>query len=96
MWRKPDQIVQPYNFGDEASKRTCLWLKGLPQLEHTKEVGHGEYVITKKGNKVSKWFSDSYINAKTAEERRTLISKTFPSIAKAIADQWGKYLLEVC
>ena len=43
IWRKPDQIIQPYMFGDEFSKSTCLWLKGLPLLTPTKMVGKGEF-----------------------------------------------------
>lgn len=41
-WQKPNQILQPYHFGDEATKTTCLWLKGLPPLKHTQIVGKGE------------------------------------------------------
>lgn len=50
-WRKPDQIIEPWQFGDEASKKTCLWLKNLPQLIPTKIVGKGEFVISRNGNK---------------------------------------------
>ena len=54
--RIEEEVRNTLNYleSDEASKKTCLWLKGLPQLKHTNEVGHGEYIITKKGNKVSK------------------------------------------
>ena len=44
QWKKPQQIVQPYHFGDEASKTTCLWIKNLPSLKHTNEVGKGDWV----------------------------------------------------
>jgi len=86
--KKPDQIVQPYQFGDEASKKTCLWLKGLPLLKETKVVGKGERVILSSGRSLPKWYSDALTKSKSAEERRTLRSKTFPGLAKAMAEQW--------
>jgi len=89
--RKPDQIIQPWMFGDEATKTTCLWLKNLPKLEPTNVVGKGERTIFKSGKSHPKWYADALANAKTAAERRTLRSKTFPGIAKAIAQQWGKF-----
>ena len=88
-WRKPDQIVQPYMFGDEATKTTCLWLKNLPQLLPTEIVGKGERIKFKSGKSQPKWYSDALVKAKTPEERRTLRSKTFPGFAKAMAEQWG-------
>ena len=92
-YRKPDQVVQPYYFGDEASKSTCLWLKNLPVLEKTKEVGTGEWVELNSGKRLPKWYSDALVKAKTAEERRNLRSKTFPGFAKALAEQWSEYVL---
>lgn len=93
MWRKPDQIIQPWQFGDEFNKPTCLWLKGLPKLEHTNIVGKGEMVthVTKSGKlKIdSKWYYDA-IKIKDNKERSKFRSKTFPGIAKAMAMQWGK------
>jgi hypothetical protein len=89
-YRKPDQIVHPYQFGDEASKATCLWLKNLPKLEPTKIVGKGERVTFKSGKSQPKWYSDAFSKAKTPEERRTMRSKTFIGIAKAMAEQWTK------
>jgi hypothetical protein len=95
---KYNQIIQPYQFGHEASKSTCLWLKGLPNLIPTKIVGKGEFHewIGKNGKKKrqSKWYFEALLKAKTPEERRTLRSKTFPGIAKAMAEQWGKELIE--
>ena len=93
-YRKPDQIVQPYWFGDPFSKTTCLWLKNLSPLEPTNMVDKGEYVELKSGKRLPKWYSDALTKAKTADERRTLRSKTFPGFAKAIAEQWSKELLE--
>ena len=90
--RKPEQIIQPWMFGDEASKTTCLWLKNLPKLNPTDIVGKGEFVeweVNGKKKRQAKWFLDALTKAKTSEERRTLRSKTFIGIAKAMADQWG-------
>ena len=92
-FRKPDQIVQPYWFGDPFSKATCLWLKNLSPLKPTNMVDKGEYVVLSSGKKLPKWYSDALTKAKTAEERRTLRSKTFPGFAKAIAEQWSEELL---
>lgn len=89
--RKPDQIIQPYMFGDEASKKTCLWLKNLPALKATNLVGKGERVYYKSGKSHPKWYAEALTKAKTPQERSTLRSKTFPGIAKAIAEQWGGY-----
>jgi hypothetical protein len=91
--RKPDQIIQPYMFGDEATKTTCIWLKNLPKLEATKMVGKGERTVFKSGKSHPKWYADALANAKTPAERRTLRSKTFQGIARAMADQWTKNLL---
>jgi hypothetical protein len=88
-WRKPDQIIQPYMFGDEATKTTCLWLKNLPLLLPTKIVGKGERTVFSSGKSHPKWYADALKNAKTKEERQTLRSKTFQGIADAIANQWG-------
>jgi hypothetical protein len=94
-FRKPDQTIQPWQFGDEATKTTCLWLKGLPQLKHTKIVGKGERTVFKSGKSHPKWYADALANAKTDAERRTLRSKTFQGIADAIALQWGDFA-ETC
>jgi hypothetical protein len=91
-WRKPDQIVQPWMFGDSASKKTCLWLKNLPLLRPTKIVDEGEYIEFKSGRRLAKWYSDGLTKTKSSEERRTWRSKTFPGFAKAIAEQWGEDL----
>ena len=96
--RKPDQIVHPYMFGDKASKSTCLWLNNLPNLEPTDIVEKGEFIefISKKGVKKRqpRWYYDALQKAKTPEERRTLRSKTFPGIARAMANQWHEFLTE--
>ena len=79
--RKPDQIVQPYWFGHEATKTTCLWLKNLPLLEPTNMVGKGERHITKSG---PKWY-----NLPPSADRGKLRSLTFQGMADAMASQWG-------
>jgi len=91
-WRKPDQIIQPWQFGDKAQKSTCLWLKNLPKLEHTNIVEKGEFFefTSKKGEKkrMPMWYYKALQDAKTPEQRRTLRSKTFKGIAEAMAKQW--------
>ena len=93
--RKPDQIIHPWQFGDQASKSTCLWLKNLPKIKPTKIVDKGEFIefISKNGvkKKQPQWYYDALHEAKTPEERRTLRSKTFQGMAKAIADQWQHF-----
>lgn len=101
--RKPDQIIQPYFFGDEARKTTCLWLKNLPKLFHSKNldlfttnithVSEGESIEwtdkkTGKKKRQPAW----YAGAKRGNDlqiRSTERSKTFIGIAKAMAEQWG-------
>lgn len=83
-WRKPEQIIQPWQFGDKFQKSTCLWIKGLPNLISTNIVDKGEFIITPSGKKLPKWYSDN----KSAKNR----SKTFPGIAEAMATQWESYL----
>jgi site-specific DNA-cytosine methylase len=79
--RKPNQIIQPWQFGDPFQKTTCLWLKGLPPLRHTKIVDKGEFVTTPSGKRLPKWYSDN----KNPKHR----SKTFQGIADAMAEQWS-------
>jgi hypothetical protein len=93
--RKPDQIIQPYWFGDAASKSTCLWLKNLPKLEPTNIVSKGSFFEFKdrktgKNKKQPMWYYEALQQAKTPAERRTLRSKTFKGIAEAMATQWTK------
>ena len=93
-YKNPSQTIQPWQFGHKAQKATCLWLKGLPLLIPTNIVDKGEFVewIDKKtGRKKrqSKYDYDILKSAKTREERSKLRSKTFPGIAKAMAEQWG-------
>lgn len=81
-YRKPDQIIQPWQFGDEFQKTTCLWLKNLPLLKYTNIVGKGEFITYSSGRKMSKWYAEKYGDGKSR-------SVTFQGIADAMADQWG-------
>lgn len=83
LYRKPDQIIQPYQFGHTESKATCLWLKGLPKLVPTNVV-EPIYHISKTGRKYT--FNDKIWDKKLRSKIR---SKTFTGIAEAMADQWG-------
>lgn len=93
LYRKPDQIIQPYEFGDPFQKSTCLWLKNLPRLIPTNIVNKGEFYewIDSKTGKLKRQ-SSFFQNGKSKDERRKLRSKTFPGIAKAMAEQWSKVL----
>ena len=84
-YRKPDQIIQPYQFGDPFEKKTCLWLKGLPPLHKTNEVQPPPRMKLKSGKTMPDW----YARPKYSEERQRNRSKTFPGIAKAMAEQWA-------
>jgi hypothetical protein len=86
-WRKPDQIIQPFQFGDAFSKKTCLWLKNLPLLKPTQLVNAGERVTYASGKTMPKWYADAY--HLPPHERAKVRSRTFPGIASAMADQWG-------
>lgn len=73
-WRKPDQIIQPWQFGHGETKKTCLWLKNLPLLESTDNVAGREARIHK---------------LPPSKDRSKLRSITYQGIADAMADQWG-------
>ena len=74
-YRKPDQIIQPWQFGHGETKSTCLWIKGLPKLKLTNIVQGREQKIWK---------------MPPSKDRAKLRSKTYPGIARAMAEQWGK------
>lgn len=82
--RKPDQVIQPWMFGHEATKTTCLWLKNLPQLVPTNIVGRGARHITKGGKSLPEWY-----NLPPSADRWKIRSATFQGIADAMAQQWG-------
>jgi len=89
--RKPNQIIQPWMFGDLATKTTCLWTKGLPNLiPSVTKKPELEYHYTKSGRRMQKWMYD--IRCKTTKNglRQKLASKTFKGIADAMANQWSK------
>jgi hypothetical protein len=75
LWRKPDQIIQPWQFGHGETKTTSLWLKNLPLLRPTDIVDGREPRIHKMPPSADRW---------------KLRSETFTGIAQAMADQWGK------
>jgi len=99
LYRKPDQVIHPYYFGDPYSKSTCLWLKNMPQLFHADvkdlfndkitHVDKGEFIEytdkkTGKVKRMAKWYND----ARSGDHGHKR-SKTFPGIAKAMAEQWN-------
>ncbi len=86
-FRKPDQIIQPYEFGHKARKATCLWLKNVPKLKPTEIVKPEIYSYVAANGRVktdSRWRSQL-----NGEDRAKHRSKTFSGVAKAMAEQWG-------
>ncbi len=75
IWRKPDQVIQPWQFGHGETKATCLWLKGLPLLRPTNVVEGREARVHRMPPSADRW-----------KER----SKTYAGIAEAMAQQWGQ------
>ena len=90
-YRKPDQIIHPWQFGHSVNKKTCLWLKNLPLLKPTNIVEKDEIVVWDgTGKKISKWYKETLREAKgDLKEVSRLRSKTFSGIAEAMAEQWG-------
>ena len=90
---KPTQKIHPWMFGDNFSKTTCLWIKGLPTLTplitEQPELEWFEWIDSKTGKKKRqpKWFADAW--SLPSEERARVRSKTFPGVARAMAEQWG-------
>lgn len=82
--RKPDQIVQPYFFGDPYEKTTCLWLKNLPKLIPTDMVEPEPRAVLSSGKSLPAWY-----NLPPSADRGKLRSKTFPGFANAMAAQWS-------
>jgi len=79
MWRKPDQIIQPWQFGHGETKATCLWLKGLPLLNPTN-------IVEGRADRIHK--------LPPSADRWKIRSETYQGIADAMADQWGGFRLE--
>lgn len=91
--RNPDQIIQPYQFGSDASKATCLWLRGLPKLRFTNCVN--PRIVWVDGKPAMRWANqtDSGQNRLGPSDDRWLLrSATYPGIAQAMAEQWGSLL----
>ena len=109
IYKQPTQVIQPYYFGDKAQKTTCLWLKNFPPLyhnaapnlfddvvTHTDKGEFFEWIDSKTGKKKRQpmWYAEAFKKHSMDGEMRSKIrSKTFPGIAQAMAEQWGKYLL---
>jgi hypothetical protein len=74
LWHGPDQIIQPYQYGDPFKKTTCLWLKNLPNLVPTNDLGDGEQACWKEA---------------PGKDRKKNRSRTYQGIADAMAEQWG-------
>lgn len=86
-YRKPNQIIHPYYFGDAERKATCLWLKGLPELVPT-DIVEPEIIYYKNGKgSDNPWHVNTL--GLSPELRAKLRSKTFPGIARAMASQWS-------
>lgn len=89
-WRKPNQIINPFQFGDPFEKKTCLWIKGLPNLAPTNVVNPAPRTVFESGKSMPTWYAEAWKLPK--EQRSTVRSKTFPGIAKAMAEQWSEDL----
>lgn len=90
-WRKPDQIIQPYWFGDPFEKRTCMWLKNLPKLVATNMVEPEKRVQFASGKSMPAWYAACFSMSK--EEHSKARSKTFPGFADAMTEQWVNNLI---
>ena len=91
LFRKPDQVIQPYWFGDDAEKKTCLWLKNLPLVEKT-DVIEPTRVTTGNGTTYSKWWWDTCLLPTKGGVRAHARNKTFPGLADALVGQWADYI----
>ena len=93
-WRKPIQVIDPWQFGHDAEKQTCLWLKGLPNLvpivTEKPELEYFEWEDGRTGKKkrMQRWMYDIRCIS-DRKKRAEIASKTFPGIAKAMAEQWA-------
>lgn len=87
-FRRPNQIVNPFDFGERQRKPTCLWLRGLPPLFYTGMVPHPEPISIDRTTGKKRYFTDCTTGSKRAFKRAV----TFIGIARAMADQWGPLL----
>ena len=97
LYRKPDQIIQPYYFGDNSRKTTCLWLKNMTKLQYSLKPDLFSDKTSVKPDiytcKNGKTFSRDYmVSLSAGKNRGHLRSKTYPGIALAMATQWSKLL----
>ena len=86
LHRKPDQIVQPWWFGDRARKSTCWWLDRLPPLVPTNVVDEGDVMTVASGRSYPAWSH----RLSPSRERAKIRSRTFEGMGKAMAEQWGE------
>jgi hypothetical protein len=84
-FRKPDQIIQPFQFGHKESKKTCLWLRNLPLLKPTNIVEEEPRMVLKSGKTMPEW----YARPKLGKDRQDMRNRTFQGIADAFSQQWG-------
>jgi len=95
LYRKPNQIIQPYEYGDPFTKKTCLWLKGLPLLQPTSILQKPKYgwdneYHTGKKNAPVHYGANGKVLAWNSDEIKRVRAKTFAGIAKAMSLQWGR------
>lgn len=88
IYRKPDQVIQPYMFGHTETKATCLWLKGLPPLKETNNVKEQMEQMDKRDIERVHYMSPG-------ADRARLRSKTYPGVAQAMGKQWSAYLRSI-
>ena len=96
LYRKPDCVIQPWDFGDPFQKTTCIWLKNLPKLKATEwdaplfgmTIQKEKKIVSKSGKEYSAIHYGTFFKS-GAESQGHIRSKTFPGIAKAMAEQWG-------
>lgn len=86
LFRKPDQIINPFDFGDRARKKTCLWLFGLPKLIPTSQVEPETQHEFRRGYRMGEWMYQT--SCLPHKDRAKARSKTFDGIARAMAEQW--------
>lgn len=91
VYAQPDQIIQPYQFGEDASKATCLWLKGIPKLKPTSY--HPPRITAEGKERWSNQTDSGQNNLPPTDNRWQIRSKTYTGIAQAMADQWSKAIL---
>lgn len=97
LYRPPDQVIEPWWFGDPYVKKTCLWLSGLPRLEADDKVtpvgrvttGGGTWRVDKAAGRAA---MSAYEDSEGRANRAKVRSKTFPGVARAFAGQWGAYV----